>query len=117
LNFALAYDLIVVNTLFRKRVSHLVTFSSGRHYSQIDFILVRREDSHACLDCKVIPAECVIPQHKLVVADFCFQVRLQRSKRQGRSGGNLKKRQRRCSRRESLRKALGMKEGMQIACR
>jgi hypothetical protein len=31
LNFALAYDLSVVNTLFRKRVSHLVTFSSGQH--------------------------------------------------------------------------------------
>jgi hypothetical protein len=33
LNFALAYDLIVANTLFRKRVSHLVTFSSGQHCS------------------------------------------------------------------------------------
>jgi hypothetical protein len=81
LNFAIAYDLIVANTLFRKRVSHLVTFSSGQHYSQIDFILTRREDRHACLDCKVIPGECVVPQHKLVVADFCFRVRLQRSKR------------------------------------
>jgi hypothetical protein len=29
LNFALAYNLIVANTLFRKRASHLVTFSSG----------------------------------------------------------------------------------------
>jgi hypothetical protein len=29
LNFALAYDLFVANTLFRKRVSHLVTFSNG----------------------------------------------------------------------------------------
>jgi hypothetical protein len=55
LNFALAYDLIVANTRFRKRVSHLVTFSSGQHCSQIDFILTRREDRHACLDCKVIP--------------------------------------------------------------
>jgi hypothetical protein len=55
LNFALAYDLIVANTRFRKIVSHLVTFSSGHHYSQIDFILTRREDRHACLDCKVIP--------------------------------------------------------------
>jgi hypothetical protein len=80
LNFALAYDLIVANTLFRKRVSHLVTFSSGQHCSQIDFILARREDRHACLDCKVIPKECVVPQHKLVVADFCFRVCLQRSK-------------------------------------
>jgi hypothetical protein len=49
-NFALAYDLIVVNTFFRKRVSHLVTFSSGQHYSQINFIIMRREDIHACLD-------------------------------------------------------------------
>jgi hypothetical protein len=76
LNFALVYDLIVANTLFRKRVSRLVTFSRDQHYSQIDFILVRREDMHACLDCKVIPEECVVPQHKLVVADFRFRVRL-----------------------------------------
>jgi hypothetical protein len=81
LNFALAYDLFVVNTLFRKRVSHLVTFSSGQHCSQIDFILARRENRHACLDCKVIPGECVVPHHKLMVADFRFRVRFQRSKR------------------------------------
>jgi hypothetical protein len=81
LNFALAYDLIVANNLFRKRVSYLVTFICGQHCSQIDFILTRREDRHACLDCKVILGECVVPQHKLVVADFRFWVRLQRSKR------------------------------------
>jgi hypothetical protein len=82
LNFALAYDLIVANTLFRKSVSYLVTFSSsGQHCSQIDFILAGREDRHACFDCKVIARECVVPQHKLVVADFHFRVRLQRSKR------------------------------------
>jgi hypothetical protein len=81
LNFALACDLIVVNTLFKKRVSHLVTFSSGQHGSQIDFILTRRDDRHTCLNCKVIPGECVVSQHKLVVADFYFRIRLQRSKR------------------------------------
>jgi hypothetical protein len=70
LNFDLAYHLIVVNTLFRKSLSHRVTFSSGQHYSQIDFILTRRDDRHTCLDCKVIPGEYVVPQHKLVVADF-----------------------------------------------
>jgi hypothetical protein len=85
LNFALAYDLIVANTFFRKRISHIVTFNSGQHCSQIDFILARREDRHACLDCKVIPEECVVPQHKLVVVDFCFRVRLQRSKHVGKS--------------------------------
>jgi hypothetical protein len=81
LNFALTYDLIVANILFRKRVSYLVTFSSGQHCNQIDFILTRREDRHAYLDCKVIPGEYVLPQHKLVVADFRFRIHLQRSKR------------------------------------
>jgi hypothetical protein len=69
LNFALAYDLFIANIFFKKRVSHLVTFSSGQHCSQIDFILARREDRHVCLNCMVIPGERVVPQHKLVVAD------------------------------------------------
>jgi hypothetical protein len=81
LNFALAYDLLIANTLFRKRESHLVTFQSGQHSSQIDFIVARREDRRACLDCKVIPRECVVPQHKLVVADFSFRVRVVQDKR------------------------------------
>ena len=81
LSFALAYNMIVANTLFRKRESHLVTFSSGQHSSQIDFILSRREDRRACLDCKVIPGKSVVPQHKLVVADFRFRIRVQRDKR------------------------------------
>jgi hypothetical protein len=76
LKFALAYDLLIANTLFRKRESHLVTFQSGQHSSQIDFILARREDRRACLDSKVIPGESVVPQHKLVVANFSFWVRV-----------------------------------------
>jgi hypothetical protein len=79
-NFTLTYDLIIVNTIFKKRFSHLITFSSGQHCNQIDFILTRREDRHACLDCKVIPEECVVPQHMLMVADFRFLVHLQWSK-------------------------------------
>ncbi|GJN35606.1 hypothetical protein PR202_gb24399 [Eleusine coracana subsp. coracana] len=33
-----------------------------------------KEDRRACLDCRVIPGECVVTQHKLVVADFRFRV-------------------------------------------
>ena len=81
LNFALAYDLLIANTVFEKRESHLVTFCSGQHSSQIDFILTRREDIRDYLDCKMIPGECVVPQHKLVVADFRLRVRVHRDKR------------------------------------
>ena len=80
LDFSVTYDLLVANTFFRKRQSHLVTFSSAQHSSQIDFVLTRRRDRRACLDCKVIPGECVVAQHKLVVADFCFHARVMRDK-------------------------------------
>ena len=72
LDFAVAFDLMIANAFFRKRESHLMTFSSGQHSSQIDFVLVRRKDKRACLGCKVIPGECVVSQHKLLVADFRF---------------------------------------------
>ena len=72
LDFAIAFDLMIANTFFRKRESHLVTFSGRQHSSQIDFVLVRRKNKRACLGCKVIPGECVVSQHKLLVADFRF---------------------------------------------
>jgi hypothetical protein len=81
LSFALACDLIVANTFFKKRKSHLVTFSSGQHYSQIDFILSIREDIGSCLDCKVISGESVVHQHTLVVANFHFRIRVKWDKR------------------------------------
>jgi hypothetical protein len=76
LNFSLAYNLIIKNTLFRKIISHLVTFSSGQHCSQIDFILARRENMDTCLDYKVISREWVVPKYRLVVADFHSWVRI-----------------------------------------
>jgi hypothetical protein len=71
---------MVANTFFRKKKSHLVTFNNGQFSGQIDFVLTRREERPNCVDCKVIPGECVIPQHKLVVADFRFQIRIQRDR-------------------------------------
>jgi hypothetical protein len=72
-NFTIAYDLMVANTFFRKKKSHLTTFNSGQYSSQIDFVLTRREERPNCMDCKVIPGECVVTQHKFLVADFLFR--------------------------------------------
>jgi hypothetical protein len=80
LNFAIVYDLMVANTFFRKKKSHLITFSSGQHSSQIDFVLTRREKRPKCMDCKVIPGECVVTQHKLLMVDFYFQVCIRQDK-------------------------------------
>ena len=62
-----------------ERTSGSIPF--GGRYRQIDFVLSRREDRRACIDCKAIPGESVVPQHKLVVADFHFRIRVQRDKR------------------------------------
>jgi hypothetical protein len=93
LDFVIAYNLVIANTFFRKRDSHLVAFSSGHCSSQINFVLTRREDKQACLDCNVIPRESVVPQHNLVVANFRFgsvPIGINKPKLQGRSGGNSK---------------------------
>jgi hypothetical protein len=74
LNFAIAYNIMVANTFFRKKKSHLITFSSGQHSSQIDFVLTRRNERLNYMDCKDIPNECVVTQHKLLVPDFYFQL-------------------------------------------
>ncbi|GJV61944.1 craniofacial development protein 2 [Tanacetum coccineum] len=47
LDFATAHDLAVVNSYFKKRDHHLITFQSGGRCTQIDYLLVRRGDLKA----------------------------------------------------------------------
>ena len=48
LEFGTATDMVVCNTLFRKRLSRLITYESGGCQTQIDYILVRQEGSKEC---------------------------------------------------------------------
>ncbi|XP_066950719.1 craniofacial development protein 2-like [Macrobrachium rosenbergii] len=73
LELAEAMNLVVLNTQFEKRRIHLVTYKSGQNETQIDYVLVRKEDKKIIMDCKVIPNESVVAQHKLVVADFSLK--------------------------------------------
>ncbi|XP_066958128.1 craniofacial development protein 2-like [Macrobrachium rosenbergii] len=70
LELAEAMNLVVLNTQYEKKRSHLVTYKSGQNETQIDYVLVRKEDKKIIRDCKAIPNESVVAQHKLVVADF-----------------------------------------------
>ena len=49
--------ILLSNSFFCKRKSHLVTFHSGNNQSQIDYILVRKRDFRCVRDVKVIPGE------------------------------------------------------------
>lgn len=68
----------VVNT-FRKRPSHLATYISGGHTTQIDYWMIRRRDLKLALDAKVIPSDTIGPQHRPLVLDL--QLNLHRQTR------------------------------------
>jgi hypothetical protein len=61
LKFVVVYDIMVANTLFRKKKFYLVTLNSDQHSNQINFVLTRREERPNCIDRKVISDEYVIP--------------------------------------------------------
>ena len=69
LSFAQAYNLVVANTYFQKNDEHLITYKSGDRCSTVDYIITRRdlEKLKNIKDCKVIPGECTITQHRILV--------------------------------------------------
>ena len=68
LEYAKSLDLIIANSLFQKRESHLITYYSGERKTQIDYILTRRSQRRDVIDCKVIPSVTVNSQHRPVIA-------------------------------------------------
>ncbi|KAK6737186.1 hypothetical protein RB195_019713 [Necator americanus] len=70
LEYAVASDLIIANTQYRKRKSHLITYTSGGRETQIDFWMLRRRDRRLLQDSKVIPTDHVAAQHHLLVMDL-----------------------------------------------
>ncbi|GJY99195.1 aminopeptidase M1 [Tanacetum coccineum] len=84
LEFATAHDLIIANSFFKKSDAHLITFQSGGHKSQIDYLLVRRGDLRACKDCRAFPGEACASQHRLVTVDVFFKTQRHRRELTGR---------------------------------
>lgn len=40
LDLTVTHDLGIINSFFKNKKSHLITFSSGRHNTQIDYFLM-----------------------------------------------------------------------------
>ena len=70
LEFTVANNLIVGNTQFKKRDSHLITYSSGGNNSQIDYILYPKSFKKSVINVKVIPGEECALQHHLLVCEL-----------------------------------------------
>ena len=59
----------------------MITFKSGSSASHNSFFLTRRVDRCNCIDCKVVPGESVVTQHKLLVLDIQIRRRFRKNKR------------------------------------
>ncbi|CAI5450387.1 unnamed protein product [Caenorhabditis angaria] len=73
LDFAECRNLKIANTFFTKRPAHLITYNSGGHNTQIDYILAN-PSKVKIHDCKVIPSANVTTQHRILIADTLLKL-------------------------------------------
>ena len=64
-----------LQTLFKKKAAHYITYKSGGNETQIDYILYRKGFKKEVTDCKVIAGEVVAPQHRVVVCRLKMEVK------------------------------------------
>ena len=76
-DFGKRMDLAIVNTYFKKKDEHRVTYKSGGKSTQVDYVMCRRRNLKKMCDCKVILNECVAKQHRMVVCKMALKARLQ----------------------------------------
>ena len=74
-DFGKRMDLAIVNTYFKKKDEHRVTYKSGGKSTQIDYVMFRRRNLKEMCDCKVILNECVAKQHRIVVCKMVLMVK------------------------------------------
>ena len=72
----------IANSYFRKDNEKLITYKSGENATQLDLILWRSRRDLNLVNCKAIPGEECLTQHRLVRADFKIQ-NFQRKKWRG----------------------------------
>lgn len=60
-------DLMIAGTFFSKRVERNIIYTSGNMVAQLNYVVYRRSSMRKERDCKVISADHVAPQYRLVV--------------------------------------------------
>ena len=74
-------NLAIVNTYFKKKDEHRVTYKSGGKSTQVDYVMLRRRNLKEMCDCKVILNECVAKQHRMVVCKMAFMVKKKKAEK------------------------------------
>ena len=79
-DFGKRMDLAIINTYFKKKDEHRVTYKSGAKSTQVDYVMCRRRNLKEMCDCKVIVNECVAKQHRIVVCKMALMVKKKKSR-------------------------------------
>ena len=81
LDFGKRMDLAIVNTYFKKKDEHRMTYKSGgKSTQQVDYVMCRRRNLKEMCDYKVILNECVAKQHRMVVCKMVLMVKKEKSR-------------------------------------
>ena len=78
LEAAVALELTVCNTWFRKERSKLISYAAGGVESTVDYVLMRQKDRYMVKDAKIICSEECVPKHQLLVVDLLMRVKEKR---------------------------------------
>ena len=70
LEFCKNQNLKILNSFFKKDKNKTVTYVSGGAETQLDLILMRSRTDIKPVDCRAIPGESCVTQHRPVRADF-----------------------------------------------
>jgi len=79
-------QLKILNTMFKKEDKKKITYKNGDRETQVDYILVRVNEKIRFKDCKVIPGEECLTQHRLV----CSDIKIMGMKRKRKAKGERK---------------------------
>ena len=80
-DFGKRMDLAIVNTYFKKKDEHRVTYKSGGKSTQVDYVMCRKRNLKEMCDCKVILNECVAKQHSMVVCKMALMVKKKKAEK------------------------------------
>ena len=80
-NFGKRMDLAIVNTYFKKKDEHRVTYKSGGKSTQVDYVMCRRRNLKEMCDCKIILNECVAKQQRMVVCKMALMLKKKKAEK------------------------------------
>ncbi|XP_068234257.1 uncharacterized protein [Palaemon carinicauda] len=66
-DFAMSFDMAIINTFFKKKRQHLIKYKSGGRNSQMDYFLYERIQLVEVKNCKIIPSDYVAPPTQTIM--------------------------------------------------